>query len=54
MTSAAYNAGAGNMLKLWRLAEKSGLNKNVWFSNVEHAAARIVERETAGYVANIY
>ena len=42
------------MRKFRRLAEKSGLDKNVWFGNVEHAAARVVGRETVDYVANIY
>lgn len=54
MTFAAYNAGPGNLRKFRRLAEKSGLDKNVWFGNVEHAAARIVGRETVDYVGNIY
>lgn len=54
MTFAAYNAGPGNLRKFRRLAEKSGLNPNVWFGNVEHAAARIVGRETVDYVGNIY
>ncbi|WP_375739888.1 transglycosylase SLT domain-containing protein [Pseudomonas boanensis] len=54
MSFAAYNAGPGNLRKFRRLAEKSGLDKNVWFGNVEHAAARIVGRETVDYVGNIY
>ncbi|EIM18757.1 lytic transglycosylase F [Pseudomonas chlororaphis] len=54
MTFAAYNAGPGNLMKFRRLAEKSGLNANVWFGNVEHAASRIVGRETVDYVGNIY
>ncbi len=54
MTFAAYNAGPGNLRKFRRLAEKSGLDKNVWFGNVEHAAARLVGRETVDYVGNIY
>ena len=40
--------------KFRRLAEKSRLDKNVWFGNVEHAAARRVGRETVDYVGNIY
>lgn len=36
------------------LFKKSGLNPNVWFGNVEHAAARIIGRETVQYVSNIY
>jgi len=54
MTFAAYNAGPGNLNKFRRLAEKSGLNPNVWFNNVEVAASRIVGQETVQYVGNIY
>ena len=54
MAFAAYNAGPGNLRKFRKLAEKSGLDPNVWFGNVEHAAADIVGRETVQYVANIY
>ncbi len=51
---AAYNAGPGNLRKFRKLAEKSGYDRNVWFQNVEYAAARIVGQETVKYVANIY
>ncbi len=54
MAFAAYNAGPGNLRKFRRLAEKSGLDPNVWFGNVEVGAARIVGRETVEYVANIF
>lgn len=54
MTFAAYNAGPGNLRKFRALAEKSGLNKNIWFGNVEQAAAQVVGRETVDYVGNIY
>jgi len=54
MTFAAYNAGPGNLRKFRALAEKSGLNKNLWFGNVEQAAAQMVGRETVDYVGNIY
>lgn len=54
MTFAAYNAGPGNLRKFRALAEKSGLNKNIWFGNVEQAAAQMVGRETVDYVGNIY
>lgn len=54
MAFAAYNAGPGNLRKFRRLAEKSGLDPNVWFGNVEHAAAKVVGRETVQYVSNIY
>ena len=51
---AGYNAGPGNLRKFRHLAEKSGLDPNMWFGNVEHAAARIIGRETVQYVSNIY
>ena len=51
---AAYNAGPGNVRKMRRLAEKMGLNKNIWFRNVEIAAGRIIGTETVRYVSNIY
>jgi membrane-bound lytic murein transglycosylase MltF len=54
MTFAAYNAGPGNLRKFRRLAAQMGYNPNVWFDNVEVAAARIVGDETVRYVANIY
>lgn len=41
-------------MKFRRLAEKSGLDPNVWFGNVEQAAARMIGRETVDYVGNIY
>lgn len=54
MAFAAYNAGPGNLRKFRKLAASSGLDPNVWFGNVEHAAAEIVGRETVQYVSNIY
>ena len=54
MAFAAYNAGPGNLNKFRKLAEKSGLNPNIWFQNVEVAASHIVGRETVDYVGNIY
>lgn len=54
LSFAGYNAGPGNLMKFRRLAEKSGLDPNVWFGNVEQGAARIVGRETVDYVGNIY
>lgn len=54
MAFAAYNAGPGNLRKFRKLAAKSGLDPNIWFGNVEHAAADIVGRETVQYVSNIY
>jgi membrane-bound lytic murein transglycosylase MltF len=51
---AAYNAGPGNLRKFRRIAKEKGLDPNVWFGNVEHAAAQVVGRETVQYVSNIY
>jgi len=31
-----------------------GLDQNVWFNNVELAAAKKIGRETVQYVSNIY
>lgn len=51
---AAYNAGPANVRKMRNLAEEMGLDKNVWFKNVEIAAGRLIGTETVKYVANIY
>ena len=51
---AAYNSGPANVRKMRNLAEKMGLDRNVWFKNVEIAAGRLVGTETVRYVANIY
>ena len=51
---AAYNCGAGRVNSLRREAEKRGLDKNVWFDNVERIAAERIGRETVTYVSNIY
>ena len=51
---AAYNCGAGRVSSLRREAEKRGLDKNVWFDNVERIAAEKIGRETVTYVSNIY
>jgi len=51
---AAYNAGPGGLKKFRDRAQAMGLDPNVWFGNVENAAAAIVGRETVQYVSNIY
>jgi membrane-bound lytic murein transglycosylase MltF len=51
---AAYNAGPGNLKKFRDKARSMGLDPNVWFGNVENAAAEIIGRETVQYVSNIY
>lgn len=54
MAFAAYNAGPGNLRKFRSKAKDMGLNPDVWFGNVENAAAAIVGRETVQYVSNIF
>jgi len=51
---AAYNAGPGRLRQLIRATGKRGLDPNVWFNNVELAAAEKIGRETVTYVSNIY
>ena len=51
---ATYNAGYGNIERARRMAQSMGLDPNVWFSNVEVAAARAISREPVTYVRNIY
>jgi membrane-bound lytic murein transglycosylase MltF len=53
-TFACYNAGPGRVRQLRRLAEKRGLNPNIWFGNVEQIAAERIGRETVTYVSNIF
>jgi membrane-bound lytic murein transglycosylase MltF len=51
---ASYNAGPARVNKLRREAHKAGLNRNVWFQNVEVIAGKRIGRETVQYVSNIY
>jgi membrane-bound lytic murein transglycosylase MltF len=51
---AAYNAGPGRINELRKLAEKRGLNPNVWFGNVEVIVSEKIGRETVTYVSNIF
>ena len=51
---AAYNAGPANVRKMRNKAKKMGLDPNVWFGNVELAAAKTVGREPVQYVRNIF
>jgi membrane-bound lytic murein transglycosylase MltF len=53
-TFASYNAGAGRIRQLRRIAAERGLNPNVWFGNVERVASEQIGRETVTYVSNIY
>ncbi len=54
MTFASYNAGPGRLRQLRRETEKRGLDRNVWFGNVERIASERIGRETVTYVSNIY
>jgi membrane-bound lytic murein transglycosylase MltF len=51
---AAYNAGPSRVPQFRDRAKAMGLNPNIWFGNVENAAAAIIGRETIQYVSNIY
>jgi len=51
---ASYNAGPARVNSLRAKTAKMGLNPNVWFQNVEVAAAKEIGRETVQYVSNIY
>ncbi len=51
---AAYNAGPAKVRKMRALAKRMHLDENVWFANVEVAAAKMVGRETVEYVSNIF
>jgi membrane-bound lytic murein transglycosylase MltF len=51
---AAHNAGPNNLKKFRARAKAVGLDPNIWFDNVENAAAAIIGRETVQYVSNIY
>ena len=51
---AAYNAGPGRVRQLRREAQERGLDRNVWFNNVERIASERIGRETVTYVSNIY
>jgi membrane-bound lytic murein transglycosylase MltF len=54
MSFAAYNAGPRNLAKFRAFARREGLDPNVWFNNVELAAAKIVGQQTVQYVDHIY
>jgi len=51
---ASYNCGPGNVRKMRALAEKRGLNPDIWFDNVEVVTAEKIGRETTTYVRNIF
>jgi membrane-bound lytic murein transglycosylase MltF len=51
---ASYNGGQTRIRRLRRETAAQGLDPDVWFDNVELAAARVIGRETVQYVGNIY
>jgi membrane-bound lytic murein transglycosylase MltF len=51
---ASYNAGPARVNDLRVKTAEMGLDPNVWFHNVEVAAAKKIGRETIQYVSNIY
>ncbi len=51
---ASYNAGPARVRGLRKKATAMGLDPNIWFNNVEVAAAKVIGRETVQYVSNIY
>ncbi len=51
---AAYNAGPANIAKARARAEADGADPNVWFDNVEIAAARVISREPVIYTRNVF
>jgi membrane-bound lytic murein transglycosylase MltF len=51
---ASYNAGPARINELRKKTSAMGLDPNVWFNNVEVAAAKSIGRETVQYVSNIY
>jgi len=52
-TLAAYNAGPAKVAEARDLAERMGLDRDVWFRNVELAMLRLVGRQPVEYVGNI-
>jgi membrane-bound lytic murein transglycosylase MltF len=54
LSLAAYNAGPRKISEARQQAKKMGLDPNIWFANVEIAAARMIGREPIVYVRNIY
>lgn len=50
---AAYNAGPGNIARAREMARRMKLDPDIWFGNVEVAAARAISREPVTYVRNI-
>lgn len=51
---AAYNAGPARVARLRKTTTEMGLDPNLWFDNVEVAAAKDIGRETVQYVSSIF
>jgi membrane-bound lytic murein transglycosylase MltF len=51
---AAYNAGPARIAKLRKEAGENGLDRNLWFGNVEIIAGRRIGHETVNYVSSVY
>ena len=51
---ASYNGGPTRIRRLRREALQQGLDADVWFHNVELAAAREIGRETVQFVRNVF
>jgi membrane-bound lytic murein transglycosylase MltF len=51
---ASYNAGPAKIAALREEAEKSNLNPDVWFGNVEVICEKQIGHETTQYVSNIF
>lgn len=54
LTFASYNAGPNRIRRLRREAADRGLDRNLWFDNVEVLAAEAIGSETVTYVSNIF
>ena len=54
LTFASYNAGPNRIRRLRREAANRGLDRDVWFDNVEVLAAEAIGAETVTYVSNIF
>lgn len=51
---ASYNAGPRKIAQMRELAERRGLDPDVWFRNVDIVVSDKIGRETVTYVGNIY
>ena len=54
LTFASYNAGPNRIRRLRQETAARGLDRNLWFDNVEVLAAEAIGSETVTYVSNIF